>query len=383
MSIPLHSKKIISLPMTKIILDEYLEARKDGLSVTHSKQWAAFMGESIRFGGSIRPNLKSKRREKSVWYRGTSKHAKVETFDRLMKNALGTTRFFGKPKTTLNWILSALKRHNKTMWADINLAAGNYENIVERSPTDPKFFRTYHRWLKIRRGRNLFVRGWGKFDISAAVQRLGHMPINPIEISACGYEMSAWLFKAITTNANLKKYYARHLSFWRENKNRLDEMIHPRSIQRILENPDVSPETILREIMQLWQDRFSNHGYSPEPFAHLAEAPTIDTPFGTLQPLRDPQKVREVGLAMRNCATNYIPSIRQKSCLLLALLDRDGRPIALGEVRYDHEAKRWIWGQRLGPDNKNLEENLRDVFATYPLAASGIWEQLQDRMIQD
>jgi len=378
----------------RIILECYLEARKSDLPVVQSKRWAVYAGESIRFGGSCQPNLMSKRRKKSVWFNGTSKHAKTETFDRLMKNTFGITRFSGKPKTVDNWMLSALKRHDKKTWTNLKRAAANYKNIVGNSPSPVgfRFLKLYRQWLKIRRGRNLFVKGFGKFDIRDAVIRLNvqygenSYTYTPMEITASGYGFNRWTFQLITANPVLRKYYLQHRPFWSANRNRLDELTYFSGIQCVTENPNIAPETLLRVLEQRRNADYPGYGTidsSPEPFVHLTEAPSIDTPFGVLRPVKSPQEVMQVGQAMKNCATNYTSSIKRKSALLLALFDQSGNPVALGEVHYDTETRRWVSGQRLGQENKNLEENMYEVFQTYPLAASGVWNTEGKTLIED
>lgn len=304
-----------------------------------------------------------------------------------MKNTLGITRFLGKPKTVDNWMLSALKRHDKKLWTDLRRAAANYKNIVGSSPSPVnfRFSKIYRQWLKIQKGRNLFLKGFGKFDISAAVKGLDiNLPhiCCPMDVTASGYGFNCWLFKRLVANPASTKHYLRYRSFWSANKNRLDELTTPMAFQLICENPDMTPDMLLRALEAERQRWAMPTDVSPEPFAHLVTAPAIDTPFGMLRPIKSPQEVAEVGQAMKNCAPNYISSIRQKSSLLLALFDQAGHPIALGEVHYDARAKRWIWGQRLGPNNENLEKNLYEVFQTYPLAASGVWEG-RENMIED
>jgi len=199
---PLWHRKVVPLPMARIILKQYLDARKFGLTVIHSKRWAVYAAESIRFGSGVPfratneyseyegrkypktdVGFKAKNREKSVWFTGKSKHAKATTFDRLMKNTLGTSRFAGWPNTVDRWMLSAMKRHKKKLYADLSQAARNYRNIVgiKPSPSD-EFMEKYRRWLKIDKGRKLFVKGFGKFDISAAVRKATEQydPIRPV-----------------------------------------------------------------------------------------------------------------------------------------------------------------------------------------------------------
>lgn len=393
-NVKLHSRTVVPLPMARTILECYLEARKEGLPVIQSKRWGIYQAEAIRFGGWMETDrLKSKRREKTVWWNGTSKHAKTEIFDRLMKNTLGTTRFLGKPKTVDNWMLFALRRHDKKIYADLRQAAKNYRNILGNapSPVNARFLDVYRKWLKIDRGRKLFVRGFGKFEISAAVEKLKVDYVHsekyvfaPADVTAAGYRINRWRFQSLIKTPILRTYYLKFKSFWSGNENRLDELWSTFAEQQILDNPDIPPETLLRRLdvererQRLQYDRYGYRATSPEPFAHLAAAPEVDTPFGTLRPVKSPQEVMEVAREMKNCATTYIGSIREKSSLLLALFDESGRPIALGEVHYDRTEKRWIWGQRLGPENKNLEKALYEVFQKYPLASSGIWEYQED-----
>lgn len=392
---PLRSRDFVPLPMARTILECYLEARKEGLPVIQSKRWGIYAAEAYRFGGYINNDrLKSRRREKTVWYNGTSKHAKTKDFDRIIKNTLGTTQFFGKPVTIDNWMSSALKRHHKELWADLQQAAKNYKNIVGISPSllHPRFLSIYRKWLKVRKGRKLFVEGFGKFDIAAAVKRLideygvtSNYVFLPMEVTAAGYGIHRWRFQSLLKNPILRGYYLKYRSFWSQNGNRLDELWSMSAEQWIKDDPDIQPETLLRRLTAERerqqadiQQRYYGIGNSTEPFAHLTAAPEIQTPHGVLRPVKSPQELREVALAMKNCATQYVPSIRKKSTILLALFDESGQPIALGEVHYDTEAKRWVWGQRLGPENEKLAENIREVFQEYPLAASGVWEHHQD-----
>lgn len=394
---PIHHRKVVPLGMARTILECYLDARKADLPVIQSKRWAVYGAEAIRFGQAIPERLKSKRREKSVWFTGKSKHAKTEVFDRIMKNTLGTTRFLGKPKAVDSWMLSALKRHDKKLWTDLRQAAANYKNIVGRpiSPINSSFLKIYRKWLKVRKGRNLFVRGFGKFNISVAMNRLNaeygnyQYALSPVDITAAGYELHRWSFQLLTTNRVLRKHYLRHRTFWSQNQNRLDELGAVLATTLIEENPDIAPETLLRRLeaeRNRQREQYAlpwNVATSSEPFPHLAAAPSIETPFGVLRPVKSSQEMMEVGRAMKNCAVGHVPAVSKNVSLLLALFDSDGTPIALGEVRYDKKAKRWMWGQRLGPENKKLQKAMYEVFQTYPLAASGVWEQDREDLIKD
>lgn len=401
------------------LLTYYSLARKDNLPIRESKFFATCSLEQQRHSGSP-CNLYSSRRHTTKWYEGTSEYADVEIFNRLVKEAIGRIpaipRLYGKnreqlklnyyhshPNSPDNYevvseevrriILQVLKETNPELLKELRTIQRNYTKIS--GLTAPKiltrsFLVGYKSWRKIKTGRKLFVKGWGKFDIRTICEKSRLSPhsqyisfVNPSWIQAKGYQFSEYRLNSVLTKRHLREYMTRHINWFRQNPSRLDELLPYEEVAalRVKELLHLSPEAMFRRLAIERNERDAERQRLNGPriskeyghFEHVAELPDVPTKFGILHPLRSGQEIIEIGQNMGNCASAYIHNVASGSDLLIALLDERGNPLGLGQVKYDKHLQRWLWIQRQGPNHANLAKDIKDVFETYPLMAAGIY----------
>jgi hypothetical protein len=405
-----------TVPLAYYLLKHYGKARAAGLTTTISKQFAVAQTDRVRTNG---PNIDlfSRRREQNSWWLGTAAHCNPATFDEKLRTALGVIPIGPRYDTAADSaVMQGLKKGRPDIYAWYQKARANHANIFRaaadfparelslpdlwlRCPEYPK------RWFKINRGRDLFIKGWGKFDINEAARhsRTAYgvvadysttFYVTPTDIQAIGYgwpSRSYW-FKQLMKPQNkwALRFVTRWLIWCRAHREILDELFSPPWTSPITTRCPLAktiikqrPNITAPQLFQLLQAERrtyyaqytlnANYGQFPD-----LNFPSIETPLGSLVPIKTYNQLMTISSQLKNCAGSYARELANRQVLLLALLSDDGEPMALGEVRYNRAAKQWQWGQRLGPQNQQLAPAIKAVFDDYPLAAAGYFCETAD-----
>ena len=243
--------------------------------------------------------------------------------------------------------------------------AGCAAKILRNAPID---------WADVQRGRDLFVPGWGGFDIEAALELCNttedqSVPVVPSvqKLRSSGYVIK--FFPEIqdqiirdriqrvlqAPESLLSRYIIQHRSFWADarNANRLDEIeAYWLDFQRA--NPSRAlKEDPKRLLNRLARDRaVAQHPLMD--FQHLlgqqcaffdearillpSESLKSENWSFELSVLEDSHSVLRAAQELNNCAADYVRNIRQKRCALIVLRSRS-KLLAMGE--WDLHSRRW------------------------------------------
>jgi len=233
-------------------------------------------------------------------------------------------------------------------------------------------------WSAITRGRDLFVAGWGGFDIDAAHRAflvaastatgIDAIPIPSVE-ALRSYGYLAKFFSSVlepmqrerlrrsllVPHTALAQYVVRHCAFFRDpaKANRLDEVSEYfdslAGTFTYAEKPNVLLNRLAREraVMAGRAVRF-HHLSGLFPRIRLLGSLVNDhsgttSRVGTdqsfeLEMLEDSRSIVRAAHELNNCAANYVAEVRQKRCALI-VLRRQGKILAMGE--WDLKARRW------------------------------------------
>lgn len=236
--------------------------------------------------------------------------------------------------------------------------------LLETAPID---------WAGVQRGRDVFVPGWGGFDIAAALQMCNssaEVPRVPSvdELRSSGYVIKYFseIKDAIirdriqgllrTPGSLLARYVVQHRAFWADarNANRLDEIEEywlgfqranparalkedPKKLlnrlardRSVAQHPLIQFDHLLGRQNSLFDEAQmllpSEHGEQAEPWSF------------ELAVLEDSHSVLRAARELNNCAADYIRNVRQKRCALIVLRSPK-RLLAMGE--WDLHARRW------------------------------------------
>ena len=209
-------------------------------------------------------------------------------------------------------------------------------------------------WATVQRGRDLFVPGWGGFDIAAALNAcLNSEGIPSVkDLRSCGYQLKYFpelkdemIERKIQGHLKapeslLARYIVQHRSFWGDarNANRLDEVetywCDLRDARALKEDPRKLLNRLSRDraIAQHPLIRFQHLFGQAQLSIDEAEASTFK-----LSVLEDSHSVLRAAQELNNCAADYIRNIRQKRCALVVL--RSKKLLAMGE--WDLHDARW------------------------------------------
>jgi hypothetical protein len=265
------------------------------------------------------------------------------------------------------------KRHR-----EVATATNNYRTITGKDGSSyilqsPRL-RRY--WLDFARGRDLFL--LGSFDINKAIGDID-LPdqdhgIVPYSIIAQGYNMPySSIAEEIHLRVNVRlRHYVRQYRAWFEQTH----FGHWYEIGRAArENPnilDLPPETMhLRALEQLNRiyDADNNEGLAREqakllpiwdwvtkqnPVKHISET-------DSLVPIDNYELLKDTGIKLHNCATNYGHLIQTKQALLVTYY-KGQKPIAL--CQYNAQGK---IEQALGPCNTKVSKTTMQSFQEYQI----------------
>ncbi|CAK9063081.1 Hypothetical protein (Fragment) [Durusdinium trenchii] len=219
-------------------------------------------------------------------------------------------------------------------------------------------------WVGVQRGRDLFVPGWGGFDIAAALDASGGASASipsVSELRSIGYLMKYFpdlqdqmirhkiqqLLR--TPETLLARYIVQHHVFWADarNGNRLDEVESHWQDTNVANPSRALKEEPKKLLNRLVRDRaIASHPLIE--FAHLVGQPTVffdDSFFAStlessfeLSVLEESHSVLRAAQELNNCAADYSRNVRQKRCALVVLRSRK-KLLAMGE--WDLHDRRW------------------------------------------
>ncbi|CAJ1349785.1 unnamed protein product [Effrenium voratum] len=219
-------------------------------------------------------------------------------------------------------------------------------------------------WAEVPRGRDLFVPGWGGFDVAEAWKACGKQIPSVAELRSYGYlakyfpsvdDMSRMrLLKVLhSPHSLLARYVVQQRSFWCEagRLNRLDE-VEAYWLDFRVSNPSRAlKEEPKRLLNRLARDRaVAEHPLihfqhlSGQPSALFNEARLLsrdeqeESASFELSVLEDSHSIVRAAQELNNCAADYIRDVRQKRCALVVLRSQK-KLLAMGE--WDLHDQRW------------------------------------------
>lgn len=266
-------------------------------------------------------------------------------------------------------------------------ARKNYQKIANRRIGHTTWYRWIVEeshvldWAKIRRGKQLFIKGWGGFNIERVFQSEGQQTfLPPIAVQSIGYGIPVYDPTKIIQNRRLKEWMARYKNWWWpkdldlgiQRRNRLDEVL--RYLQLVYDNPSILPDDLFRHLREYSQRNtlFSE----PEPLLEQEfEWTDKITPHreGELivKPIKNTQQMIATGTALSNCTANSMAShynrrIANKRCALMVCTDDNGNPLALAEVEFGQRVGLGGGSARIvqvsGPNNAPVPEQIRKAY---------------------
>jgi hypothetical protein len=371
MATHLRDVKKIRLDTAQNLLDLYREARTAGLKDKYAKKWAIRVAESNRQGSVWRPPKNPKNARGCTFYSDNDPNAQTDTFDRLVRSAIGTSNLkpYDMPTISVdNMVLKCLKKYRPDVYSNFKKAHDNYANIIRRKIPISTFLDNSYLmdWAHINRGRDLFIKGFGTFDINSAVDIIlknGNLTLYVHKVQAVGYGIAnTSFFRHIRSYRFMKKYAVKNIAWIRNHRGEVDELISYGAIELIKRDPTIHPDRIVALNSRPKRER----PVGPFPKS-VTELPNTGTTYGELRPLRSEYECKLVARTLGNCAAGYPARIVAGSCVLIGLFltDNPDSVIALGEIA--SEGKAPIWNQVLGVHNNRLLPEVERSFNEYPL----------------
>lgn len=281
-------------------------------------------------------------------------------------------------------IIRLFSEHRPDTYAKMMKAKANYKNMTGLNVKKlPQWLikNRYQEWLKIRRGKDLFVKGWGRFDITKAVlfgrvdsQRgpsRGRDNLTPLTLQAIGYDSpQSWIFERILKDKpHIVAWIARFKDwFWPADKDlglqrraRWDEVVrHADSDYQHISIEDRNPESFFQEvdrIQAVYEDEVDGETCD---YTHLQGIPEMTTEVGIIKPIRSTQELIQAGKDLHQCAKSYNRRILEGLSTLMVCCREDGKPIAMAEIEHDSEGM--ILGQVSGICNAPVSEEIEKAF---------------------
>jgi hypothetical protein len=398
--------KRLTLPCLAKVIRDYWEARSVGYKVDDAIAYSMACKESTWHSGWT-PSLKKKATDNKWWH--TSRVAKQYTRERFVKvvaNSLGrdeiTMRKLALDKSvvfkdhmirevmedgvpTVQRLVVKLFNWDSRRGKKARKAMRQYWHIAGQEPRNEWQWLTnkeLKEWSMVKRGRDLFVKGWGSFDIqgvvAANVRWYPDSPQPPHFVSARGYGIrQPHYFKEVMESPFLTEYCTRWLDWFRTPMDHvhgdmlgwsvLDEFVQigPRhdDDDRPRLEIDKHPETALREYRAYMNDlygRYNDKTPIEDEWPWVREKGSIqNTSEGVLYPIDTHQKLKEISSELDNCAATYAGQIQRKERMLVVLI-RDGKAVALGEFNSLGEMY-----QLSGLHNRGVPAEVRKVYESY------------------
>lgn len=270
-------------------------------------------------------------------------------------------------------ILRLFSKHRPDVYAKMMQAKVNFKRVTGRPVkrlTRWLINNQWQQWVKIKRGRDLFVKGWGSFDITNAVANCEFNPHVHI-LQAQGYKIQGWVLERILKEKpNLVKWIAKYKDwFWCEDKTlrsqrlaRFDELWrHAESEYRgiSLEN---TPEQFFAEVDRLERE-FENQVDGPTiDYDWLQKIPDVPTEVGIIKPLRSTTELVQAGKDLHNCAKHYNQRIAEQLSAILVCTDETGKPLAMAEITEMDSPQGPLLSQVSGVCNSPVSPEIEQAF---------------------
>lgn len=382
MSSHIYNCKRVTLLVACEMLDIYKGLLKLGVPVKAAKGEACYQMEAGRQSVSHYRTVRDPRKGKCSAYK-MPKY--VKGFDSVFKAAIGSVpvgKDLLKTTNTEATIIRLFSEFRPDVYAKMMKAKINYKNVTGKSVKQLNKWligNRYQEWLRIRRGKDLFVKGWGGFDIAQAVDMalLPHMPRivwTTIGIQSKGYRVPApWILENMLHpkrgRPDIIAWIARYKDwFWPADKDlglqrraRWDEVLrYSSSSHQHISIEDHDPESFFQEVDRIEAERENYVDGEICDYTHLQGIPEMPTEFGIIKPIRSTQELVQAGKDLHQCAKSYNRRIIEGLSTLMVCTDERGKPIAMAEIEHDSEGM--ILGQISGPCNMPVSVEIQQAF---------------------
>ncbi len=229
-------------------------------------------------------------------------------------------------------------------------AKRNMVNIVGSEPDAWVFKRLWRDWLKIERGRDLFIQGLGSFDITKA-----GISFEIKQMQSIGY---AHIFGPHSRFTYLPKKMREYLIHWKDHfekseklKNRIDELWGANPIMSI------PPEQLMEQV------KVTRELERKEPFTWTNSFQPIEEGSLVLEPIRSPDEMYKVGNILRNCVGGNYTHWVIKRKMVFGVLKKDGVPIAVANYNTHGIVRAEGYGSMMAePEHRKIFEKYADRF---------------------
>lgn len=248
-------------------------------------------------------------------------------------------------------------------------------------------------WKSIKKGRELFIKGWGPFNICELgldIRAQERVP-SPHDFTAWGYGITTHALEELLGDEWLMQYITRWITWWRApvpndellRLPRMDEVIRAKQADTWYEQygmPMYGPTGLIRDmsthpqcvlnVMTELHERLHQRQHQQnleweakhnvpidESWPWVTEAmDEVHTNEGTLVPISTQADLQRIGSELNNCAGGYAREVQTKHCMLVKLV-KDDRCVALGEFSHTGELR-----QCSGHSNRKVSKEIRKVF---------------------
>lgn len=379
MSSHIYQCKRVTLEIACQMLDIYKSLLKLGVPIKAAKGEACYQMEAGRQSAHHYRSVRDPRGSKCSAYK-MSKY--VKGFDHVCKAAIGSVpvgKDLLKTTNTESTIIRLFSEFRPDVYTKMMKAKINYKNVTGKNVKKLNKWligNHYQEWIKIQRGKDLFVKGWGGFDIAKAVALSLADPdrwqnATTLRLRCYGYDIpSSWTVERMLKDGpEIVAWIARYKDwFWPADKSlglqrraRWDEVLRysSRDYQHIsIEERD--PEFFFQEVDRIEAQYENRVDGETCDYAHLQGIPEMPTEFGIIKPIRSTQELVQAGKDLHNCSKSYNRRIINGLSTLMVCTDEKGKPIAMAEIEHDEEGM--ILGQVSGVCNSPVSEGIQQAF---------------------
>lgn len=413
----------MTLPVAARAIHHYVDARSLGHSQKESVAYATAQIEKYwHSSGGIDLEKSHKRGFKNCrWFKSKKAHKHPGKFLRVLRNTLGKEVKLADLDGMIEDRVELLMNRSTDRFRDTIVKEFMLENLNQEMPVVirakkaiencKKVYPDVHddlwswinggrycrEWCKIKRGKDLFIKGWGGFDLEAARRYKNTLP-DIMEIQGRGYGIgSKWSMESILKNQPVMQYITRWIQWWRtedeiENRDEhgttrmaprmalVDELLRIRSDEVY----DLLPEHVQRSWQQMHPDtllrylgdaeRAVQQRYERDDIKLEDEYPWVDQVMGVvdvsqhvqggvLVPVTTRDRLESLGKIMDCCVDTYARYVQQKQCMIVELQQPDSqvpgawKTIALCEYRKGGEIV-----QARGHGNSKVGIPVEDAF---------------------
>lgn len=377
MSSHIYNCKRVTLAIAVEMLEIYKSLLKLGVPVKAAKGEACYQMEAGRQSASHVRMARDPHKGKCSAYK-MPKY--VQGFDHVFKAAVGSVpkdKDLLKTTNTEATILRLFAKHRPDVYAKMISAKVNYKNVTGvtvKQVNNWLIKNRWQEWLKIKRGKDLFVKGWGKYDITKAVEVVSKQNRYLTRHSLCvqGYVIPAtWVFESILKKRpEIVAWIGRYKDwFWPADKDlglqrrsRWDEVLRHGDSEyadsRV--SLELDPESFFQEVNRIEAEIEDQVSGETCDYNHLQGIPEMPTEFGIIKPIRSTTELVQAGKDLHQCAKSYNRRIIEGLSTLMVCTDEKGKPIAMAEIEHDEEGM--ILGQVSGPCNMAVSDEIQQAF---------------------